>query len=186
MTSDLINRVFPSIIRFGSRPGGVIVALAAVADGFFLLFALLAAWSTGAAFAWFLVAVAAVLAVFVGLLAWRRARLTRHVDAMEAALEAQQLSAGVVDRPAPTADRLSEEMAFLEEVRWEGSLRTARYFPRVEAAQRALVLAAGGTVNAPYLKDDLRVTLVALLGALLAIPVGALGAMISITILAFG
>ena len=78
MTSDLINRVFPSIIRFGSRPGGVIVALAAVADGFFLLFALLAAWSTGAAFAWFLVAVAAVLAVFVGLLAWRRARLTRR------------------------------------------------------------------------------------------------------------
>ena len=186
MTSDLINRVFPSIIRFGSRPGGVIVALAAVADGFFLLFAVLAAVTTGAAFAWFLVVVAAVLGLLVALLAWRRVRLTRHVDAMEAALEAQQLSAGVVDRPSPTADRLSEEMAFLEEVRWENSVRTARYFPRIEAAQRALVLAAGGTVNAPYLKDDLRVTLVALLGALLAIPVGALGAMISITILAFG
>ena len=84
------------------------------------------------------------------------------------------------------ADRLSEEMAFLEEVRWVGSLRTARYFPRVEAAQRALVLAAGGTVNAPYLKDDLRVTLVALLGTFVAIPVGAIGAMVSLTILVFG
>jgi hypothetical protein len=186
MTADLINSVFPSLIRFGSRPGGIVLVAAAIADGFFLLFSYLAARTTGAPFAWFLFVVAAGLAVFVALLAWRRARLTRHVDEMEAALAAQQLSAGVVDRPAPAADRLGEEMAFLEEVRWENSVRTARYFPRIEAAQRALVLAAGGTVNAPYLKDDLRVTLVALLGTLAAIPIGALGAMVSLTILVFG
>lgn len=159
--------------------------MAAVADGFFLLFSLLAAQSTGGSFAWFLVVVAATLALFIALLAWRRARLTRHVDDMEAGLAAQRLSPGVVAR-GTAEDRLTEELAFLQEVRWEGSVRTARYFPRVEAAQRALVLAAGGTVNAPYLKDDLRVTLVALLGTLLAIPLGGVGAIVSLTLFVFG
>ena len=49
-------------------------------------------------------------------------------------------------------------------------------FPRVEAAQRALLRAAGGPVKAPYLRDDLRVTLVAFLGTVAAIPLGVLGA----------
>src|SRR5690606_6163665 len=54
----------------------------------------------------------------------------------------------------------------------------ARWFPRVEAAQRALLRAAGGPVNAPYLRDDLRVTLLAFLGTVAAIPLGVLGAFV--------
>ena len=46
------------------------------------------------------------------------------------------------------------------------------------AAQRALLRAAGGPVNAPYLRDDLRVTLVAFLGTVAAIPLGVLGAFV--------
>ncbi len=44
------------------------------------------------------------------------------------------------------------------------------WMPRVEAAQRAAIAAAGGTVNAPYLKDDLRVTIVSAILSGLAIP----------------
>jgi len=184
MTTDLINKVFPAMIRFGSRPGSILLAMAAIADGLYLLLSYLAARSAGSFFAWFLFAVAVVLAVFIAVFAWRRERLTRHVDDMEAALAAQNLSAGVVAMPAPAADRLSDELGLLQEVQWENSIRTARYLPRVEAAQRAMVLAAGGTVNAPYLKDDLRVTLVALLGTIVAIPAALLGAMMSVVVLA--
>ncbi len=46
------------------------------------------------------------------------------------------------------------------------------WMPRVEAAQRAAVAAAGGLVNAPYLKDDLRITLVSGLVAVIGLPLG--------------
>ena len=45
------------------------------------------------------------------------------------------------------------------------------WMPRVEAAQRGAIAAAGGTVNAPYLKDDLRVTLVSAMTAGVLIPI---------------
>ncbi|HLS25154.1 MAG TPA: hypothetical protein VK063_04695 [Beutenbergiaceae bacterium] len=44
----------------------------------------------------------------------------------------------------------------------------------VERAQRALLTAAGGTAGAPYLKDDLRLTIASFLGTLVAIPLAAL------------
>ncbi|MBE6484061.1 MAG: hypothetical protein E7Z96_04680 [Actinomycetaceae bacterium] len=46
------------------------------------------------------------------------------------------------------------------------------WMPRVEAAQRAAIAAAGGLVNAPYLKDDLRITLVSGLVAVIGLPLG--------------
>ena len=49
---------------------------------------------------------------------------------------------------------------------------------RVDQAQRALMTAVGGPVNAPYLRDDLRVTLAAALGMFVAIPIGGLAAII--------
>lgn len=48
----------------------------------------------------------------------------------------------------------------------------------IDRAQRALLTAAGGTAGAPYLKDDLRITVASLLGTLVAIPLGALAAII--------
>ncbi|MBZ2195212.1 hypothetical protein [Occultella gossypii] len=53
-----------------------------------------------------------------------------------------------------------------------------RALARVDQAQRALLAAAGGPVAAPYLKDDLRVTLAAALGVFVAIPIGSLMAII--------
>ena len=46
------------------------------------------------------------------------------------------------------------------------------WMPRIEAAQRSAIAAAGGLVNAPYLKDDLRVALLSGIFTLLSIPLG--------------
>jgi len=43
---------------------------------------------------------------------------------------------------------------------------------REALARRAAIAAAGGLVNAPYLKDDLRVTLLSGIFTLLSIPLG--------------
>lgn len=49
-----------------------------------------------------------------------------------------------------------------------------RVFGRMERAQRALLTAAGGPTKAPYLVDDLRVTVAAFVGTLLTICLGGL------------
>jgi multisubunit Na+/H+ antiporter MnhG subunit len=49
-----------------------------------------------------------------------------------------------------------------------------RVFGRIERAQRSLLAAAGGPANAPYLADDLRVTVAAFVGTLVTIALGGL------------
>jgi hypothetical protein len=78
---------------------------------------------------------------------------------------------------------VQDELDALNAAMAENAVRTARFLPRVEAAQRAALAAAGGPVRAPYLKDDLRVTLVALLGTLAAVPLSAIGAVITAVVL---
>lgn len=184
--NELINRVLPAIIRFGSRPGAILLAAAAVSDGFFLLVSWLAVRNVGGLLAWLLLLVAVVFAVAIAGFAWRRHRLARHLDEMELALGRQNLTSGEIApaTPAPERTQLAEELNLWQEVQLENSLRTARYLPRVEAAQRAMVRAAGGVVNAPYLKDDLRLTLLALLGTIAAIPVSFGGTLLAMLVLA--
>lgn len=60
-----------------------------------------------------------------------------------------------------------------------------RVFGRIERAQRALLAAAGGPAQAPYLADDLRLTVAALVGTLLTIVVGGLMVLVlAVTLLA--
>ncbi|GAB2987720.1 hypothetical protein [Actinotalea caeni] len=58
-----------------------------------------------------------------------------------------------------------------------------RVFGRMERAQRALLAAAGGPVRAPYLVDDLRVTVAALLGTVATAVVGGLAALVLAAVL---
>lgn len=58
-----------------------------------------------------------------------------------------------------------------------------RVFGRIERAQRALLTAAGGRVNAPYLADDLRITVAAFAGTVLTIVVGGLGIVVLAVVL---
>ncbi len=58
-----------------------------------------------------------------------------------------------------------------------------RVFGRMERAQRALMTAAGGRANAPYLVDDLRVTVAAFVGTLVTIGIGSLGVLVLAAVL---
>lgn len=53
-----------------------------------------------------------------------------------------------------------------------------RALSKLERAQRALLTAAGGPVAAPYLREDLRVSVAAMAGTLLVLPLAALAAII--------
>ena len=76
--------------------------------------------------------------------------------------------------PAEDTDAQRNYDAMMEETQLRDT-----WMPRVEAAQRAAVAAAGGTVNAPYLKDDLRITLVSAIATGVLIPIETLFAFIA-------
>ncbi len=67
---------------------------------------------------------------------------------------------------SPAPDQVQRQ----HDAKMEATQLRDTWMPRVEAAQRAAIAAAGGTVNAPYLKDDLRVTIVSAVLSGLAIP----------------
>lgn len=67
---------------------------------------------------------------------------------------------------SPAPDQVQRQ----HDAKMEATQLRDTWMPRVEAAQRAAIAAAGGTVNAPYLKDDLRVTIVSAILCGLAIP----------------
>lgn len=176
-TSEAMNRIVVNIVRLARRPGLVLLVAAAVPVGVFLLFGLLIGLDAVSWVGWVPCALAVLLAVPVVVLAVRRERLQRATaDLGDHRVTA--VGGVVVVRGERAATPLEEEMSTLGEALDEGRLHTARWFPRVEAAQRALLRAAGGPVNAPYLRDDLRVTLLAFLGTVAAIPLGVLGAFV--------
>ena len=73
--------------------------------------------------------------------------------------------------PFPMFGSLAPDQAQRQhDAKMEATQLRDTWMPRVEAAQRAAIAAAGGTVNAPYLKDDLRVTIVSAILSGLAIP----------------
>ena len=188
---DVLNQVVPTLVRVARRPGGLLLAAAGGAVGIFALLALLlgnrgTTWSS-----WVPFALALLLAVPVVLLAVRRARLqkqTQDLHLRHTIVGTTGREVIVVDSHGqdPSRYALQDEVDTLNAAVAEGAVRTARFLPRVEAAQRAALVAAGGKVRAPYLADDLRVTIVALLGTLAAIPLGILGAVVTAVLLVVG
>jgi hypothetical protein len=182
---DVLNQVIPALVRLARRPGAALLRLAAAAVGAFVLLALVhglagTGWSD-----WIPLLLAALLAVPVVVLAVRRHRLQVQVDELGTTRPTITGPSGTVVRRAEGGvdARLQDERDALSAAMAENALRTARFLPRVEAAQRAARLAAGGSVQAPYLKDDIRVTLVALLATLVAVPLGSLGAIVTAILL---
>lgn len=177
-TNDAMNQIVVNVVRLARRPGYLLLVGAAVPVGVFLLFGLLLGLEAESWGGWVPFALAVLLAVPVAVLAVRRERLQRATADIG---DGPVTTAGgvVVVTNQPAAGDLEEELATLTEAMDEGRVRTARWFPRVEATQRALLRAAGGPVRAPYLRDDLRVTLVAFLGTVAAIPLGVLGSFMS-------
>lgn len=187
-TSDAMNRIVTNVVRLARRPGFMLLVAAAVPVGVFLFLSLLVGLHAVSWVGWLPFALAILLAVPVVLLAVRRERLQRTTASLG---ENPVIGDGVVvvrgpDQTEAQRAALEEELGTLSAAMEEGQVRTARWFPRVDAAQRSLLRAAGGTVNAPYLRDDLRVTLVAFLGTVVAIPLGVLGSFISAFALLLG
>lgn len=184
-----MNQIATNLVRLTRRPGFLLLGAATVPVVVFVLLALLVGLQAATGGGWALFAVALLLAVPVALLAIRRERLRRTTDGFPGA--GAVVAGGVVDHPAiPATDPLTgavgAEAGTWAEAVAETQIRTARWLPRVEATQRALVRAAGGVVNAPYLRDDLRVTLLAVVGTLLAIPLATLGVFLAAFVLLLG
>lgn len=184
---DMLNQVVPTLVRVARRPGALLLTAAATAVGIFALLGLLLGTGGSGWTKWIPLGLAAVLALPVLVLTVRRARLQAQTQDLD--LRHTLVGGGrevvVVDSHGqdPSRYALQDEVETLNAAMAEGAVRTARFLPRVEAAQRAALVAAGGTVRAPYLADDLRVTILALLGTLAAVPLGTLGAVVTAVLL---
>jgi hypothetical protein len=179
--ADVLNQVVPPLVRLARRPGAWLLRVAALAVGVFVLLGLVHGAQGKDWVAWVPFVFALLLAVPVVTLAVRRHRLqvrTRDVELPQRTVSGSRTELVVRDGE-PVAGLSPAASEAIAAAIAESRLRTARYLPRVEAAQRAAIAAAGGTVNAPYLKDDLRVTVLALLGTLVAIPVASFGAIVT-------
>ena len=175
-----MNRLLPTLLKIAHRPGGLLLAAACVGLGLFTLMALALALTSGSPIAWLPLVIAAVLWVCVGTFAFYRAQLQRHVQAIAHQADArvivdQSVAAPTASTEGTVSSQLHTEAQVLGEAYRESTIRTARYFPRIEAAQRGLLQAAGGVANAPYLKYDLRLVLGAFLGTALALPASIVG-----------
>lgn len=178
--ADVLNQVVPPLVRLARRPGALLLEVAAFAVGSFLLLGVVHGVQGEWPSSWGAAIVAAILAVPVVDLALRRHRLQLRTEGLDVHRTVAPASREVVVVDGePVGGMSSEGRDAFAAALAEHQIRSARFFPRIEATQRAAVAAAGGTVNAPYLKDDLRVTLLALLGTLAAIPLATLGAIVT-------
>lgn len=182
-TGDVLNQVVPTLVRVARRPGAILLSLAAWSIGIFALLGL-GYGVTGARWTdWVPLALAGVLAVPVVVLAVRRERLQVQTEHLHLHRTVSGNRTSLTFDAEPSRDPVQDEVDAISGAMAENAVRTARFFPRVEAAQRAGLHAAGGPVNAPYLRDDLRVTLAALLGSLASIPLAGLGSIITLVLL---
>lgn len=182
-TGDVLNQVVPALVRLARRPGAALLTLASVSVGLFALLGLAHGLTGTGGASWVPVILAAALAVPIGTLAVRRHRLQVQTQGLDDRRTISEHPAALVRQDDPSRFALDGERERISAAMAENALRTARFLPRVEAAQRAARLVAGGTVQAPYLKDDIRITLVALLGTLAAVPLGSLGAVVTAILL---
>ena len=201
LSAGSLKDVLPLVEEMTRGPGKSLVRTAALVDSTLLaLGALLARRGVGA----FSVLVRALGAVFgAGLLVFaiRRARLESRVEEWKragratVAGEAASSSTDYSDRYRDAAPSDSHEVVVINgaprsdeadpaddrarAARAEAGLRDT-WMPRIDAAQRSAIAAAGGVVNAPYLRDDLRITILSALVAAVAVPVGSFFAILAV------
>ena len=181
---DLLNQVVPTLVRVARRPGGVLLAFAGAGVGIFATLGVVHGLVRDGGWSWLPLVLAGVLAVPVAALAVRRWRLQQQTADLHLHRTVGPGSAEVVVVDGePLRSRMQEEVDTLNEAIAESTVRTARFLPRVEAAQRAALRAAGGPVQAPYLRDDLRVTIVAMLGTIAAVPLSVVGSLVTALLL---
>ena len=201
LSAGSLKDVLPLVEEMTRGPGKSLVRTAALVDSTLLaLGALLARRGVGA-FPVLVLALGAVFGAGTLVFAIRRARLESRVEewkraeqstvAGEAASSSTDSSdrsrdaapsasheVGVIDG-APRSDEAEPADARARAARAEAGLRDT-WMPRIDAAQRSAIAAAGGVVNAPYLRDDLRITILSALVAAVAVPVGSFFAILAV------
>ncbi|USR78751.1 hypothetical protein [Arcanobacterium pinnipediorum] len=185
ITAGSLNYLLPIIERFTRLPGKILVG----ASGVVTAVSLIVGWFAGRAattwIGWWPFAVSMFFALAVVTFAVLRFRLERAVDAT-----IEKLTGSVADSTAVTIIDENGNLvgnshySFDDEVQRvrnaqrqadaqaEAARKRNVFLARVEAAQRAGIAGAGGVENAPYLRDDLRITIVTALLSIVAIPAG--------------
>lgn len=163
-----LSLFLPILVQLLRGPGKVYTAL----NGLLVALGLWAAFRSNGGFAIFCLIVLLILAAGIALFALRASRLARHVEEL-ATLSRRTVSSTEVATAQDVDDRAKFARRY-EEASREASMKTARFMPRVEAAQRAAIAAVGGIGQAPYLKDDLRITILAGLITVAAGPIALL------------
>lgn len=201
LSAGSLKDVLPLVEEMTRGPGKSLVRTAALVDSTLLaLGALLARRGVGA-FSVLVLALGAVFGAGILVFAIRRARLESRVEEWKragratVAGEAASSSTDYSDRYRDAAPSDSHEVVVIDgaprsdeadpaddrarAARAEAGLRDT-WMPRIDAAQRSAIAAAGGVVNAPYLRDDLRITILSALVAAVAVPVGSFFAVLAV------
>lgn len=201
LSAGSLKDVLPLVEEMTRGPGKSLVRTAALVDSTLLaLGALLARRGVGA-FSVLVLALGAVFGAGILVFAIRRARLESRVEEWKragratVAGEAASSSTDYSDRYPDAAPSDSHEVVVIDgaprsdeadpaddrarAARAEAGLRDT-WMPRIDAAQRSAIAAAGGVVNAPYLRDDLRITILSALVAAVAVPVGSFFAILAV------
>ena len=201
LSAGSLKDVLPLVEEMTRGPGKSLVRTAALVDSTLLaLGALLARRGVGA-FPVLVLALGAVFGAGTLVFAIRRARLESRVEQWKragratVAGEAASSSTDYSDRYRDAAPSDSHEVVVIDgaprsdeadpaddrarAARAEAGLRDT-WMPRIDAAQRSAIAAAGGVVNAPYLRDDLRITILSALVAAVAVPVGSFFAILAV------
>lgn len=190
-----LSVLLPVVERVTRAPGKILVLAATTCDVVLLILGFVAGRSAGGA-AWIPFSVGVLLALFTTTFAVLRHRLEKGVEATAQRIATSETtiyhaqSGKATNTPSssrelsipsnhenPLPEGMEEEIKRARnlqrqaDARRESALRKETFLPRIEAAQRAAIAAAGGTHNAPYLKDDVRITLISALGTAALIPI---------------
>ena len=173
--SETVSRLLPTIMMMARRPGKAVLILASLVLAIYTLASVLLLNTSHTFIAFLPLATAVVAWIAVGTFAWYRARINQQLPdrstSRDLAAPAGASNDGLDARYRAEAEALGSAYQ-------ESRIHTVRFLPRIEAAQRALLRAAGGPVQAPYLRYDMRWVLLSFLGTIAAIPLALAGSAI--------
>lgn len=182
--ADLVHRVAAAIIGFARRPSKWLLLAAAVTLGVFTALAILILNRADGFASWIPLILAGLMAVPVIMLAVRRQRLLNAIASVgqhrvvHIETPGEVITAGHDEGSDPLAGHLG-----VFATRLTGGTHHGRgWFPNVSAVQSVLLNALGGTVNAPYLRDDLSLTFAVAVATLIVVPLAAGGSVILLII----
>jgi len=181
MTShaDLVHRVAAAIIGFARRPSKWLLSAAGIALGVFTALALIIVVNADGWASWIPLILAAAMAVPVITLAVRRQRLLAAVDSLgRHQIVRVETEGTIVTTGAAGEEQMADNLGVFAARFTDGGRKGRGLFPNVSVVQSMLLRSLGGTVNAPYLRDDLSVTFAVTLATLLIIPIAAAGSVI--------